>query len=86
MGDKNGHACEDEMTYEYIGLQLDLSDLSELNALASVGWRVCVVMPHCVVLLERPLAGKAADAEFAGIMGDYTLDSGKSGRRFDSNG
>jgi hypothetical protein len=33
-------------TFEYIRLPLDMGDLSELNALSSVGWRVVAVVYH----------------------------------------
>jgi hypothetical protein len=57
------------MKYEYIRVQFDLGDLTEINKLASVGFRVVVVVPnHYFVngddlqfdtpqyaLMERPL-------------------------------
>jgi len=49
------------MRYEYIGLDFDFGDLSELNRLSSVGWKVCAVLKEPLsthsftALLERPL-------------------------------
>ena len=46
-------------TYEYIRLDLDMGDLSELNSLSSVGWKVVAILPRNdgegYVLLERPI-------------------------------
>lgn len=45
--------------YEYIRLEMDWGDLSELNQLGSAGWRVVAVQPNWKdhnsswVLLER---------------------------------
>jgi hypothetical protein len=55
-------------TYEYIELGFDFGDLSSLNSLSSVGYKVVHVAkipssqyePPYVALLERPLEGKAA--------------------------
>ena len=47
------------MRYEYIRLLFDFGDLSELNHLSSVGWRIVSVVrydQHAYwALLERPL-------------------------------
>jgi hypothetical protein len=49
--------------YEYIRLEIDMGDLSELNSLSADGWRVVAVIEDSgleggaahFVLLERPL-------------------------------
>jgi hypothetical protein len=40
-------------TYEYIRLGFDFGDLSELNQLSSVGWRVVSVQPDPYEFLLR---------------------------------
>jgi hypothetical protein len=63
-------------TYEYIRLGFDFGDLSELNQLSSVGWRVVSVQPDPYEFLLR--------WNFFALLERELTDEDKQGGAYDS--